>query len=257
METTVCRQKNEKEEFIPGCGDSFLKGGTGAGIHEFLAMCIHVYSPPESIDQYRELRFWQLVSPEDLGVDIRFSNKITGFKSYLYRNVKTGDVVYCFCGTLNFMDWCHNIVNYFGFPSAQLSQALGNVREMIRVFRERNCSLQLTGHSLGGAIASYVGTVLGIDTVTFCPSGIHRKRLKKWGKTVEDGKASVTACFFEGEILYRIQEEGRWFSRFMPRALGKKVIIPCDSSLDPVHLHYDFNLLSESLVSWCPPGSIR
>jgi filamentous hemagglutinin family protein len=104
--------------------------------------------------------------------------KSTGFSAALY-NIN-GKIVVAFAGTdPNFVgryidfanDAFNDLLNFAGLSSPQYAFAVQFAQAVAQSYGADNVTL--TGHSLGGGLAAYAGSTLGIHAVTFNPAGIH------------------------------------------------------------------------------------
>ena len=84
-----------------------------------------------------------------------FQDEITGFSATLFENLQ-GERVLAFRGTNPFSiaDWTNNIQVLNGVVPLQFEQAMELYNSIATQYGTEN--LTLTGHSLGGALASYV-----------------------------------------------------------------------------------------------------
>ena len=60
-----------------------------------------------------------------------------------------------------------------GKTEGQYDDALELIKELLKKEGIDASNLTLTGSSLGGGLAAYVGSQLGIETVTFNAAGVH------------------------------------------------------------------------------------
>ncbi|GFO57531.1 hypothetical protein GMSM_45380 [Geomonas sp. Red276] len=65
------------------------------------------------------------------------------------------------------------------------------------------------GHSLGGGMASAVGTVTGCRTTVFNPAGLHPNTVALYNKNVTTDSANVSAFVVEGEVVNSSQDAAR------------------------------------------------
>src|SRR5262249_39548833 len=94
----------------------------------------------------------------------------SGFYAAVYKNEKTGETVIAYRGTQpsSGTDWEQDKDARFwklGEPVPTQYEAAGRLATLIGKDEGRN--LTLTGHSLGGGLASYAGGLTGANAVTF------------------------------------------------------------------------------------------
>ncbi len=71
--------------------------------------------------------------------------------------------------------------------------------------RQPGLDFEITGHSLGGGIASAAGAVTGVQTTTFNAAGLHPNTAARYveenGGVVHDARATITAFQVNGDVL--------------------------------------------------------
>ncbi|MGQ3465970.1 Mbeg1-like protein, partial [Xanthomonas campestris] len=87
----------------------------------------------------------------------------SGFDAAFYRNDQ-GQVVFGFCGTDEGKDWKHNIGQGLGFDDAQYASAIQLGSQAKQAFGDQ---VVISGHSLGGGLASASAMVNDIPAVTY------------------------------------------------------------------------------------------
>lgn len=128
-------------------------------------------------------------SPADLGVDplaapdLGPNPRVPGLKAMIYQDYITGDRQYvlAFGGTddniweLEFNDWLNNIKQGLGWSAPQYTAAM-KIGDAVgdAVGQSR---LIVTGHSLGGGLASAAALVAGVRADTFNAAGLHEYTL--------------------------------------------------------------------------------
>ena len=139
---------------------------------------------------------------QELGFETSLlENEGTGFRAEVYRNSITGEAVLAFQGT-NFEsveDWKNNLQQGVGLTSPQYEQARRAADEFNNVFANEERSL--TGHSLGGGMASYAALATGLEATTFNAAGLHTNSLDRVGATRNDALDLVTAHHVNGEAV--------------------------------------------------------
>lgn len=199
---------------------------------DMLYLSEHVYNSDELLGKK-----YTKISEDNLkDKGIKLVDEESGFASALYYNNETGKFVYAFRGTDEKKDWTEaNIPQSFGLTSEQYKLALKNTQIIADLVGKEN--LELTGHSLGGGLASFVGTVLGVETTTFNAAGVHPNTLAEYSKSSKDAKQFVTAYYLKGEILSYYQDRS-----FLPKAIGNRVMLKCSRFQIP-------NLISPLLLN--------
>jgi hypothetical protein len=184
------------------------------------------------------LNGWRPVTPAELanvGVDENlFENETTGFGARLYTDGH-GDYVLAFRGTNEGRDWCHNVKQGLGLDDAQYDQALKLASQISHSFGKDN--LAITGHSLGGGLASAASLKTGSPAVTFNSSGLHDNTIealhldpraaREWANAGHIRRYAV-----DHEILTTLQERNVLTRGLLPDAIGHKIELN-----DPHPLH--------------------
>jgi hypothetical protein len=125
-----------------------------------------------------DLRIDPAVAP-DLGPNPR----VPGLKALIYQDYITGENQYvlAFGGTddnvweLEFNDWLNNIKQGLGWSAPQYTAAMEIGRAVGRAVGQTR--LIVTGHSLGGGLASAAALVAGVRADTFNAAGLHEYTL--------------------------------------------------------------------------------
>lgn len=94
--------------------------------------------------------------------------------------------------------------------------------------------VNLTGHSLGGGLASYCGLITGRDTYTFNAEGVNMNIIEHGGENAKKdyyslGSYNITAYRVKGEVLTWAQEKG----------LAKSAAIGIPVEIDIPSKYYD------------------
>jgi hypothetical protein len=143
-----------------------------------------------------------------------------------------------FRGTESGADWGQNF-------RQGLDRDSSYYRDAVRLGNTLGTSVDYTGHSLGGGLASAAGSAAGGRGVTFNAAGLHRGTVGSYGGTARP--ADLDAYRVDGEALTGLQQPGiRAFlaspviatagALLAPAALGKAHELPA-TSLDPYHRH--------------------
>lgn len=150
----------------------------------------------------------------------------TGFRAALYTN-GDGDHVLAFAGTdpTSLRDWAANLGQGLGMDTSQYNQAVALAKDAKLAFGD---DLVITGHSLGGGLASTAAIATDSAAVTFNASGLTDSTLRRVGvdpaaakQEAEDG--GIRRYAVADDILTDKQEHDiptRWV---MADAVGHKI----------------------------------
>lgn len=136
----------------------------------------------DDINGYDQLTGYKSVSLDDvpdallnLAEAIAMCNNTeatTGFHVELYYNESTGAYTIAFQGSNDIKDWLYNnVVNGIGgeVPQFNLIKGLASAVNGL----SSNIDINLVGHSLGGALAGYLGLLTKKETYTFNAEGLN------------------------------------------------------------------------------------
>ena len=118
----------------------------------------------------------------------------SGFSADIYQH-EDGHYVVAYRGSevgteqSQLMDWVNNGQQGIGMDSAQYSSAIELANRAQHVFGEGNVAL--TGHSLGGGLASAASLASGASAVTFNASGLSNETLKDLGFSPNAARAEM------------------------------------------------------------------
>lgn len=99
----------------------------------------------------------------------------TGFRAAIYQDGK-GDYVLAFKGTSGANDWKADATQALGLNTAQYNEATALATKAKAAFGN---NLVLTGHSLGGGLASTASIVTDVPAVTFNAAGVNDATLQR------------------------------------------------------------------------------
>jgi len=190
-----------------------------------------------------------------------FGRTESGLDYFIMEERDNNQLVVAFRGTQNLSDWKQNYLQAVGQETPYFEEALKMVQELASSPEDvseakrrpdfRRHEIVLTGHSLGGGVATYVGLVLGVRVVAFDSFRLHLTTLRRAvaHNKLFFAKAEVGSTFLSERLideLYGIvQVRARWddmSSSTTPRAafrtasLGFKFWLPGMSSV-PVANH--------------------
>ena len=132
-----------------------------------------------------------------------FEDAKSGFKAKLY---KTGNNSYvlAFAGTEDGTDWLNNIAQVAGVESAQYRQAIELAAKVKAWAASQGASLEFTGHSLGGGLASAAAMSTGLPATVFNAARVSQGTMDRYG--LSPVGARIENNYVEGEILTGVQE---------------------------------------------------
>jgi hypothetical protein len=183
---------------------------------------------------------WSRLSENDLlahGIDPQnLHSDATGFQAAIYSDGH-GDYVLAFAGTdfKSLADWRANIGQGLGLQTAQYRQAEVVAQDAREAF---GSNLAITGHSLGGGLASAASLATGTPAVTFNPAGLSDQTLRDLGFAPNQERATASDGLIrrydtQHDILTNLQQN---VLPFLPHAVGSEIRIS-DSSLNPINAH--------------------
>ena len=138
------------------------------------------------------------------------SSPQSAFRARVY--VKEGDggpqYVVSFRGSTDGSDWKANAQQAVGLPSDQYARALMVAKA---VGRHPDADVTITGHSLGGGLASAAALASGRDAATFNAAGLSDNTIRQ-AEAIRAGNGGaapdIAAFYVRGEILSAVQDGG-------------------------------------------------
>lgn len=168
--------------------------------------------PPEgwervSAEELKKLGMTKDTFPQ-LGKNFRLSQYGDGFYPELYK--MKADVfgeehfVLSFRGTQGVKDGAADVMQAFGGETDQYTRAVRTAQKLKRVMGDK---LDITGHSMGGGMATAAGIVTGSHVYAIDPAGVHPATLERFGKeyTRKLADRHVQNYVAEGEFLDTLQ----------------------------------------------------
>ena len=124
------------------------------------------------------------------------------FRMRVYRDLRQKEKKWIigFGGTelMDLTHWKNNLQQWAGCEAEMYERAV----EIVGKLRpEHKGNMILTGHSLGGGLATVAATVHKIQAVVFNPPGIHASTLKRYEVSAADGNAYVRRFVVNGDLL--------------------------------------------------------
>lgn len=197
---------------------------------ELAAMAQDVYDlDSQGIDGWTRLDEEAL---EAAGIDSgMLEDPDSGFRASIYTDGE-GRYVLAFAGTNDVRDWLHNVRQGLGFDSEQYEAALRLGRKAKAAFGD---DLVVTGHSLGGGLASAVALDTGAAAVTFNAAGLHDDTIRALGYDPTAARAAaegglVRRYAVDGEAVTGAQEDGS-LAGALADAVGHKIELEDPDSL--------------------------
>ncbi len=158
------------------------------------------------------------------------ADDVTGFAFKLFKNNTTGQYVLAFAGSDDAQDWVNNFLQGFGNIAPQYEQALDTAMQLKEKYRIPDNKFMLTGHSLGGGLASFVSIVLTVRAITFNASGVAQNTVAWYDKTLDDTDKLILAFRLDGDPMSEFQDAWSipvpyffWAPWVAPNGVGRKV----------------------------------
>ena len=171
---------------------------------------------------------------EGLGIDPDALHRRDGFDAAVYRN-DDGQYVLAFAGTSSLADWGTNLQQGVGALSGQHLQAIALAQDLAGSVGSEN--LVITGHSLGGGLASTASVATDIPAVTFNAAGVHPNTVLAAGALGAGDAAyspgQIRNYHVRGELLTTLQNPlGSFVDHVpfvgddpLPNALGTQIAV--------------------------------
>ncbi len=145
------------------------------------------------------------LAPQDL------SSPQSSFRARVYVREADGKSQYVlsFRGTTDASDWKANAQQGLGLPSDQYARALMVAKA---VARHPEADVTITGHSLGGGLASAAALASGREATTFNASGLSDTTIRQADGIRANAGAGpaprIAAFYVRGEVLSAVQDGG-------------------------------------------------
>ncbi|MEN5280147.1 phospholipase [Serratia marcescens] len=172
---------------------------------DFLA---RVYQPDESI-------FGKAMSPTVVFRGSRAPEFPEGINKAAQKALLNGDL----SGIKNLSDWTNNGAQGIGLNSEYYKKAV-NIGKAIKG------DVGISGHSLGGGMASAASIASGKPAWTFNAAGLNAGTVEKYGGSIIGSADNIQAYRVKGELLTKLQEVDLWEDakdlKFYPPAVMAK-----------------------------------
>lgn len=150
----------------------------------------------------------------------------TGLRAALYQDGQ-GNHVLAFAGSGDLPDWLNNLQQGIGLDSAQYRQAVSLAKDAKLAFGD---DLAITGHSLGGGLATAAALATGSPAVTFNAAGLTDRTIEGLGLDPAAARGDAEAgqvrrYTVDGEVLTTLQEHAPLLHHALPDALGRRIAL--------------------------------
>lgn len=131
-------------------------------------------------------------------------NDNTDFRAGLYKEADElgGRIVLAYRGTAHGESWLTDAAQSNGVRTEQYAAA----RRLAQIVRSvYGPNVVVTGHSLGGGLATEASAVTGARGATFNPAGLHDESLHDTGRRPSDAASRITDYHVDTELLSELQ----------------------------------------------------
>ena len=205
----------------------------------------------EKLEGYEKLNKEEM---DKLGIkDSDLKDPSTGFKADIYKD-KNGDYVLVYRGTYSdpdhpendlVHDWSKewtddNMRQGLGMGSEQYNKSI-DIAKKVNRNKPKGKQLTITGHSLGGGLATAAGAATGSKTYAFCPAGVHPNTYKMYG--VKNPNTSKVHTYYSNQDFLNMASNNL---SLMPKAAGERIMLHTLDSFDFTKRH-DLPLLFKAI----------
>ena len=120
-----------------------------------------------------------------------------------------------------------NMRQGLGMGSEQYNKSI-DIAKKVNRNKPKGKQLTITGHSLGGGLATAAGAATGSKTYAFCPAGVHPNTYKMYG--VKNPDTSKVHTYYSNQDFLNMASNNL---SLMPKAAGERIML---NTLD----HFDF-----------------
>ena len=204
-----------------------------------------------------KLEGYEKLNAEEMGKmnikDSDLKDPSTGFKADIYKD-KNGDYVLVYRGTYSdpdhpendlVHDWSKewtddNMRQGLGMGSEQYKKSI-KLAEKVNRNKPKGKQLTITGHSLGGGLATAAGAATGSKTYAFCPAGVHPNTYKMYG--VQNPNTSKVHTYYSNQDFLNMASNNL---SLMPKAAGERIMLNTLDNFDFAKGH-DLPLLLKAI----------
>ena len=205
----------------------------------------------EKLEGYEKLNKEEM---DKLGIkDSDLKDPSTGFKADIYKD-KNGDYVLVYRGTYSdpdhpendlVHDWSKewtddNMRQGLGMGSEQYNKSI-DIAKKVNRNKPKGKQLTITGHSLGGGLATAAGAATGSKTYAFCPAGVHPNTYKMYG--VQNPNTSKVHTYYSNQDFLNMASNNL---SLMPKAAGERIMLNTLDNFDFTKGH-DLPLLFKAI----------
>ncbi|MGV8959581.1 MAG: XVIPCD domain-containing protein [Stenotrophomonas sp.] len=216
-------------------------------IEDLYADALGRREPQTTTPQHLPSGWSRIVEAELAGKNIDsdlLHNRKSGFDAGFYRGPE-GQVVLAFCGTDQGRDWPQNLGQGIGLQTKQYEDAIELGRQAKKAYGQE---LLLTGHSLGGGLASAAAVISNTPAVTYNSAGVHNNTLSR--EKVDPAAAKeyaadglIRSYNVKNELLTHLQEDSVPLKWALPDAIGHRIELP-----DPAPLSFGQRLIPGAML---------
>ncbi|HSN97253.1 MAG TPA: Mbeg1-like protein, partial [Candidatus Nanopelagicales bacterium] len=162
---------------------------------------------------------WRRIPPEEMPPRLRdqvWEDKDSGFFASMYES-EEGQKVLVFRGTNEAKDWKTNIPQGIGLETDQYNYANRLGVAMSDTYGSEG--FEVSGHSLGGGLATMAVVSSGARGTTFNAAGLHPRSARRAGADFSRGADLIDTYAVDGEVLTSVQTVpfarqavGKWHS---------------------------------------------
>ena len=113
-----------------------------------------------------------------------------------------------------------NIQQGVGMGSEQYEKSIDLARKVKKGAAKKGKQLTITGHSLGGGLATAGGAATGCKTYAFCPAGVHPNTYEKYG--VQHPDTSKVHTYYSNQDFLNMASNNL---SLMPKAAGERIML--------------------------------